>query len=63
MDKYAEGAFVIGCYLILSSGILGIFLWVYALRIIIRWKNITKRADKILTFIEDEEQERSKYHE
>jgi len=60
MDEYREGLFVIAVYVFMIVAFSLPPLIVY---FAIRIRNIIKRADKILNYVEQSEEETRKYHD
>ena len=60
MDEYTEGIFVVAVYLFV---VVAFSLPPLVIYFIIRIRRIIKRADNILNYVEQNEQESRKYHE
>lgn len=60
MDEYTEGLFIVAVYLFVAVAFSLPPLVVY---FAIRIRRLIKRADKVLTYVEQSEEESRKYHE
>lgn len=60
MDEYTEGLFIVAVYLFVA---VAFSLPPLVLYFVIRIRKIIKRADNILNYVEQSEEENRKYHE